>query len=339
MIVYMLTISPFDRLKTYAVLFLCIGAIIRFIYGYYCKRHFEECSYHFVYDKPLLKEMTSFAGWNFFGTSAWMLNTQGLNILINMYFGVAFNAARGIATQVDSALKQFINNFTTAVNPQITKSYAQGNMEYLYALICSSAKYSAFLMSFFAIPILVEADTILQLWLKNPPMGTTVFLRWIIVSSFIDTVLANPLFTAMMATGKIRKYQIVVSLVGVLVFPLSWLSFYLGYEAQTCYMIYAFIYTVLLFVKLWLLQGMIGLSLVRYVKSVIIRVVPIIGFTYILTYCLTLLMQTGLLRVIITSTFSTLCTTALIYSIGLSKTERIFVTNKIKNIYTHGYKK
>ena len=146
-IVYMLIISPFDRLKTYAVLFLCVGAIIRFIYGYYCKRHFEECSYYFVYDKPLLKEMTSFAGWNFFGTSAWMLNTQGLNILINMYFGVAFNAARGVATQVDSALKQFINNFTTAVNPQITKSYAQGDLEYVYTLVCSSAKYSAFLMS------------------------------------------------------------------------------------------------------------------------------------------------------------------------------------------------
>lgn len=338
-IVYMLIISPFDKLKTYAVLFLCVGAIIRFIYGYYCKRHFEECSYYFVYDKPLLKEMTSFAGWNFFGTSAWMLNTQGLNILINMYFGVAFNAARGVATQVDSALKQFINNFTTAVNPQITKSYAQGDLEYVYTLVCSSAKYSAFLMSFFAIPILIEADTILQLWLKTPPASTTVFLRWIIVSSFIDTVLANPLFTAMMATGKIKKYQIVVSLVGVLVFPISWLAFYLGYEAQTCYMIYAFIYTILLFVKLKLLQGMIGLSLVRYVKSVLVRVVPIICIACVLSYGLTLLIPMGILRVIVIGIFSTFCIAALIYSLGLSKSERAFVIKKIKNIYYHGCKK
>lgn len=148
-IVYMLLISPFDGLATYAVLLLLVGATIRFIYGSYCKRHFEECTYHFVIDKPILKEMTGFAGWNFLGNGAYMLNTQGVNILMNLYFGVAVNAARGIATQVDAALRQFVNNFTTAVNPQITKSYAQGDLDYMHKLVCRSAKFSAFLMMFF----------------------------------------------------------------------------------------------------------------------------------------------------------------------------------------------
>ena len=143
----------------------------------------------------------------------------------------------------------------------------------------------------------------------------------------------------MLATGKIKKYQIVVSLVGVLVFPISWLAFYLGYEAQTCYMIYAFIYTILLFVKLKLLQGMIGLSLVRYVKSVLVRVVPIICIACVLSYGLTLLIPMGILRVIVIGIFSTFCIAALIYSLGLSKSERAFVIKKIKNIYYHGCKK
>lgn len=176
-IVYMLTVSPFDRLITYSVLLMCVGALIRFIYGYYCKRHFEECTYHFVYDKAILKSMTIFAGWNFLGNGAYMLNTQGVNILMNMYFGVAVNAARGVATQVDAALKQFVNNFTTAVNPQITKSYAQGDLKSMHKLVCRSAKFSAFLMLFFAVPIILETDTILTLWLKNPPAYASIFLK------------------------------------------------------------------------------------------------------------------------------------------------------------------
>ena len=219
-IVYVLTISPFDRLKTYAVLLLCVGAVIRFIYGNYCKRHFEECTYHFILDKPILKEMAGFAGWNFLGNGAYMLNTQGVNILMNLYFGVSVNAARGVATQVDAALKQFVNNFTTAVNPQITKSYAQGDLEYMHKLVCRSAKFSAFLMMFFAVPIILETNTILTIWLKTVPDYAVIFLRWIIMSSFMDTVLATSLVTSMFATGELKRYQIIVTAIGCLVFPL-----------------------------------------------------------------------------------------------------------------------
>lgn len=329
-IVYMLMISPFDRLETYAVLLLLVGAVIRFIYGYYCKRHFEECTYHFVFDKPVLKEMTGFAGWNFLGNGAYMLNTQGVNILMNLYFGVAVNAARGIATQVDAALKQFVNNFTTAVNPQITKSYAQGDLDYMHKLVCRSAKFSAFLMMFFAVPIILETNTILTIWLKTVPDYAVIFLQWIIISSFMDTVLANSLVTSMFATGKIKRYQIIVTTVGCLVFPLSWIAFKLGFEPQVGYILYFIIYTILLFVRLYLLKDMVKLPVMMYIREVLYKLAPIIVVGFSIPGILILTMDAGWLRLILVCLLSVLVTAASEYFIGLSNKEKNFVAEKIK---------
>lgn len=329
-IVYMLTVSPFDRLKTYAVLLLCVGVVIRFIYGYYCKRHFEECTYHFVFDKPILKEMTGFAGWNFLGNGAYMLNTQGVNILMNLYFGVAVNAARGVATQVDAALKQFVNNFTTAVNPQITKSYAQGDLDYMHKLVCRSAKFSAFLMMFFAVPIILETNTILTIWLKTVPDYAVIFLQWIIISSFMDTVLANSLVTSMFATGKIKRYQIIVTTVGCLVFPLSWIAFKLGFEPQVGYILYFIIYTILLFVRLYLLKDMVKLPVMMYIREVLYKLAPVIVVGFAIPGILILTMDAGWLRLILVCLLSVLVTAASEYFIGLSNKEKDFVAEKIK---------
>ena len=329
-IVYMLMISPFDRLETYAVLLLLVGAVIRFIYGYYCKRHFEECTYHFVLDKPVLKEMTGFAGWNFLGNGAYMLNTQGVNILMNLYFGVAVNAARGIATQVDAALKQFVNNFTTAVNPQITKSYAQGDLAYMHKLVCRSAKFSAFLMMFFVVPIILETNTILTIWLKTVPDYAVIFLQWIIISSFMDTVLANSLVTSMFATGKIKRYQIIVTTVGCLVFPLSWIAFKLGFEPQVGYILYFFIYTILLFVRLYLLKDMVKLPVMMYIREVLYKLAPVIVVGFAIPGILILTMDASWLRLILVCLLSVLVTAASEYFIGLSNKEKDFVAEKIK---------
>ena len=329
-IVYMLTISPFDRLKTYAVLLLLVGAIIRFIYGYYCKKHFEECTYHFVFNKPILKEMTGFAGWNFLGNGAYMLNTQGVNILMNLYFGVAVNAARGVATQVDAALKQFVNNFTTAVNPQITKSYAQGDLDYMHKLVCRSAKFSAFLMMFFAVPIILETNTILTIWLKTVPDYAVIFLQWIIISSFMDTVLANSLVTSMFATGKIKRYQIIVTTVGCLVFPLSWIAFKLGFEPQVGYILYFIIYTILLFVRLYLLKDMVKLPVMMYIREVLYKLAPVIVVGFAIPGILILTMDAGWFRLILVCLLSVLVTAASEYFIGLSNKEKDFVAEKIK---------
>ena len=324
-IVYLLTISPYDRLITYSILFMLVGVLIRLIYGYYCKRHFEECTYHLVYDKAILKSMTSFAGWNFLGNGAYMLNTQGVNILMNMYFGVAVNAARGVATQVEAALKQFVNNFTTAVNPQITKSYAQGDLSNMHKLVCRSAKFSAFLMMFFAVPIILETDTILSLWLKNPPAYASVFLKWIIISSFMDTVLANSLVTSMFATGDIKKYQIIVTTVGCLVFPLSWLAFQLGFEPQVGYMLYFVIYSILLFVRLYLLRDMVKLPIMMYVREVLFKVTTVMAISFVIPSILLFVIDEDLLRLVAVVLLSMTVTTVTTYLIGLNDGEKKYI--------------
>ena len=145
--------SPFDKLIVYSALLALISLILRIIYGVYCKRHFEECSGRLRLDRSLLKEMTGYAGWNFFGNTAYLFNTQGVNILINLFFGVTLNAARGIVTQVEGAVMQFVNNFMTAITPQITKSYAANDLKYMQTLVCRGAKFSFFLLMFFLIPI------------------------------------------------------------------------------------------------------------------------------------------------------------------------------------------
>ena len=330
-IVYILMASPFDRLGTYAVLLFLVGAVIRFIYGYYCKRHFEECTYHFVIDKPILKEMTGFAGWNFLGNGAYMLNTQGVNILMNLYFGVAVNAARGVATQVDAALKQFVNNFTTAVNPQITKSYAQGDLDYMHKLVCRSAKLSAFLMLFFAVPIILETKTILTLWLKTIPEYATIFLQLTIISSFVDTVLANSLVTSMFATGNIKRYQVIVTIVGCLVFPFSWIAFSFGYPPEISYILYFIIYTILLGVRLHLLKDMVKLPVMMYVRDVLYRVIPVMGISFIFPLIIHFSMQEGWKRLVLLCVVSTIVTAVVEFQIGLTKNEREFIIDRINN--------
>lgn len=330
-IVYLLTISPYDRLVTYSILFMLVGVLIRLIYGYYCKRHFEECTYHLVYDKAILKSMTSFAGWNFLGNGAYMLNTQGINILMNLYFGVAVNAARGIATQVDAALKQFVNNFTTAVNPQITKSYAQGDLDYMHKLVCRSAKFSAFLMLFFAIPIILETHSILTIWLKTAPENAEVFLQLIIISSFVDTVLANSLVTSMFATGNIKRYQIIVTTVGCLVFPFSWIAFQLGFQPEIAYVLYFIIYAILLGVRLFLLKDMVKLPVMMYVREVLFRVFPVMMISFIPPMIIRFSMQEGWMRLILLCLVGTIVTSIVEYRLGLTKNERKFLIEKKTN--------
>lgn len=331
-IVYMLALSPFDRLKTYAVLLLCVSAVIRLIYGIYCKRNFEECTYRLIIDRPILKEMTAFAGWNLLGNGAFLLNTQGVNILMNMYFGVAVNAARGVAAQVDAAVKQFVTSFTTAVNPQITKSFAQGDLEYMHKLVCRSAKFSAFLMLYFAVPLILEADTVLKIWLKIVPEYTATFLRWIIISTFVDSVLANSLVISMFATGKIKRYQITVTIVGGLVFPLTWVTFALGMPPYVGYVIYFVVYTILLGVRLYMLRDMVKLPVVMYVREVLLKVIPVIVVSFLVTGALSFVMEPGWPRLLLVCVLSAIVTSVVEFCVGLSEGERHFVVDKFVSL-------
>lgn len=226
-IVYLLVIMPFDKLKVYTVLVLVVGLLIRYTYTRYCHKHFEESHYIHHIDKPLLKEMSSFAGWSFWGNFAGVLYTQGLNIMLNIFLGTVVNAARGIAMQVQSVIQQFVTNFQMALNPQITKTYASGELHKMHSLMFRSARFSFMLLFFLSLPIILETNYILTLWLGAVPENTVIFARIIIAISLIYTT-ANPCIIANQATGKVKVYQAVVGGLLLLILPISYFVLRLG---------------------------------------------------------------------------------------------------------------
>ena len=204
----------------YAALMCAIQLSVRFVYTFYCKRNFEECTYKFTFDKSLLKELFSYAGWNFIGASSVVLRTQGGNILINLFAGPAVNAARGVANQVNYAVAGFSSNFMTAVNPQITKSYAAGEISYMTSLVNQSARLSFYMLLFVSLPIIVNIDFILSVWLKEIPDRTTIFVVLTMIFTMVES-LSNPLITAQQATGKMRNYQLLVGGINLLNIPVG----------------------------------------------------------------------------------------------------------------------
>lgn len=330
-VAWAIVISPIDRLIFYAILMCAVALVVRFVYGVYCKMHFAECTYHFVFDGKLFKQMFGFAGWNFLGAGSYQLMTQGVNVLMNVFFGVTVNAARGVATQVDAAVMQFVNNFTTAINPQITKSYASGNVVYLHKLIYSGAKYSYFLMMFFAIPLISEIDVILNLWLKNVPDYTAIFVRLALVLSLVH-VLSNTMITAMLATGKIKDYQIVVGGLGMLVFPASFVAFKYGLPAEAAYVINIIVFVLQLVCRLFFMKSMINMSIRGYLKNVLARIIPVTIVSCIFPLLLSSIWTSSIQRLVLLVMVNVIISLFAIVYLGLELQERSFLFNKIKDV-------
>ena len=336
-VVYMLLISPYDKLATYAVLLVVVSLLIRLMYGVYCHQNFEESHYVFVHDKSLVKEMTSFAGWSFFGNGAYMLNTQGVDMLINVFFGVTFNAARGVVGQVQHAVMQFVNNFTVAMNPQITKSYAANEMGYMYKLMCRGAKYSYFLTLIFIVPIVCEAEYILELGLKTVPEHAPTFLRLTLFGALV-TGMGNTLLIGVLATGNIKSYQLWVTMVGCLVFPLTWIAFKGGLPAHATYVIYIMVYYLLVFVRLVMARKILGIPIKDYLREVVLLTFAVTLIAFTIPIMVVHLMNTSFVRLCVTILSALLSTFWGIYIVGLGSSEKkkgIFKVKSILKKYMH----
>ena len=333
LIVYILLISRLDKLILYAILLLCISIIIRFIYGIYCKIHFKESNYSFVFDKELMRSMTGFAGWNFFGAGSHLLMTQGVNMLMNVFFGVAVNAARGIAVQVDGSVMSFVSNFTTALNPQITKSYASEEKGYMFSLMCAGAKYSFFLLLILSLPILFQTETILYIWLGQVPEYACNFIRLTLIISLVS-VLSNTMITAMLATGRIKKYQLIVGGTGMLVFPLAWIFYKFGYSPIYSYFIHLMIFLIQLIYRIFLLKGMIGFPIGMYVRKVLLKVIKVTIAAVTVPLLIYLFFPTEIywyrfFSIVLTCILCSICS---IYLLGLEIEEKKWVRRKLLNI-------
>lgn len=326
-IAFFIQFSPMDRLVFYSLLMSFVALIIRFIYGAYCKRHFEECRFHIVLDKTLLREMFGFAGWNFIGATSAVLRDQGGNIIINLFCGPVVNAARGIAFQVNSAVQSFVGNFMTALNPQITKSYASGDRNYMRMLIYQGARLSFYMLLLLSIPIIVNAHYILALWLKNVPEHTVSFIRLALIFAMSES-LSNPLITAMLATGKIRNYQVIVGSLQMMNLPISYILLRLGMIPETVFIVSICISQCCLVARLYMLRGMIGLSARKYVKNVYANVIVVAVLSFIIPSLLSYCLNETFLNFILTCLVSIICTGIAIYWTGCSKKERQLVMSK-----------
>ena len=326
-IVYMLCISPFDKLVTYSILFAAVGLIVRIVYGLYCKRAFAECRYRFVLDRAMLRQMSGFAGWNMLGNGAVLFNNQGVNIVTNLFFGVTVNAARGIANQVEGIIRQFVNNFTTALNPQITKSYAAGDLDYLHSLVCKGSKYCYFLMLIFAVPFMYEADTILNLWLKEVPEYTSLFLKLTIWDNMVD-VLGVPPAYACWATGNVKRYYIWIGSICSTVFFISWLLFALGMPAYTSYVVFLIVYMVMVITKLFIIKDLVGLKPSQFFRQTFLRIIPATIVSHAVCFIPYSLMAPSFLRLVVVCVLSTIALSTLIYFTGLEQSEREVVRSK-----------
>lgn len=328
-IVFALYYSPFDKLKSYAVLLLVVSLLTTSIYWIYCKRHFEECRYRMIMDKKLLKEIVSYAGWGVVGDGAWILNTQGVNILINLFFGVTLNAARGIATTVDNLVQSFVRNFMVALNPQITKSYASGDFQYMHKLIYFGAKYSYFLMLLFIIPICLEAKLILTLWLKIVPNYAVVFSQLSLIAS-MSWALGNTLTTAIAATGKIRNFELVVGFSYLSIFPMTWVAFEIGLPPITCYIIYVIVFFLIVFMKIKLIANKINMSGWDYVRKVLLKALYVSVLSSILPVCICIIQEDSILRLFEVGIVGICCTLLSVWLVGVTVEEKTYILNFVK---------
>ena len=327
LICYVLFISPIDKLVTYAILGVCVSMIITSIYWIYCLRNFEETSFRFRFDRMLFKEIWGFAGWNLFGQTAWILNTQGINMLMNLFFGVVVNAARGIAVQVNGIISSFVDNFMMALNPQITKSYAAGDKDTAFKLACRGCRFSFYIMYILALPVMIESHQILQLWLGTPPSNAHIFMFWTILSSF-SVLLGNTLVTLQMAHGHIRYYQFWITVFGCVPFPSTWIAFKMGASAVYSYYIFVVVYWGLIFVRYHLVHNMTGIPAKMYLGGVVLRT-HIVGLLAciipVLIFCS---MQECIFR-LVAVVFASFCSSiSIIYLLGLDPMERIFFKEK-----------
>lgn len=331
-IAFLLVVAPFDKLKLFAVLMFLSPLIIRIIYGIYCHRHFAAVKLRRMFDKVLFKEMSVFAGWSLWGQLASICSTQGINIILNVFFGPVVNAARGVAVQVQAAVGQFSMNFQTAINPQITKSYAAEDYATMHLLIFRSAKFTFFLLYALALPILFEAPFVLGLWLEEVPAHTVQFLRIILWITIIDSV-ANPLMVAAAATGRIKKYQSVVGGLLIAILPVAYVALKLGAPPEAVFVVHLIICIIAFVARLYIVKPLTMLSPSVFFKNVVVSCIAAGLLALVLPLLLYIFLPDTAYGAfaVMAAAFVSVCGCA--YSVGLSGNEKSFVRQLLSRIF------
>lgn len=324
-------ISPFDRLIVYAVLHVLIQIIVRMIYTFYCKRKFEECKYKLLWSGDVSGQVLSFAGWTLTGNLAVMGYTQGLNILLNMFFGAVVNAARGVSVQVQAAARMFFAGFQTAINPQILKSYAQKDFNRMHKLVIMSSRFSYYLMLLVTIPLCMHTQYIMELWLGTVPKYTAEFVQIMLVVGLLNT-LQNPTMTALHATGNIKTIQVVESTLLLTVVPVSYLCLKLLHASPVfVFYVYFIIEFITQFVRVFMIYPRVNIPIKDYFVKILLPIIAVTSVSVVLSY---------LFKTVVTvDSFFSLCgvsicyifiTGLVVFGLGISKDEREYAIAIVK---------
>ena len=328
-VVSLLFLFPTDKLIAYAFLLLVVQLVIRGIYIVYCRRHFIECRYQFIKDRDLMHEMFAFAGWSFFGNLGLSVREQGLNIVLNMFYNVTLNAARGIALQVSNVISGFAWNFQMALNPQITKRYAMGEIESMVDLIYRGCKFSLFLLLIVTIPLLIACEQVLKLWLNNITPATVIFLRLCLIMAVVDSMV-GPITTALQATGHIKVFQILICTIMTLTLPIAWICMEISPTPYSVMYVSIAASVIALYVRLVLLKQEVEISLSRYLSTVIIPGAFILIISFSLSFFLYTIFPKGIIPLICWSLMSGVMTSLVTLIIGLNSSERKTVIKIIR---------
>lgn len=332
LIVYFLLIIPYDKLIVYAALFFCVQIFDRVVYDIYCSRHFEETRTKPMYDSRLFKEIFAFAGWTMNGCLAVTGYTQGLNILLNIFFGPVVNAARGVAVQVQGVCQQFCSNFQMAINPQLTKTYAQGNLDEMHNLLIKSSKFSFFILYFIALPLMFEAEFVLKLWLGIVPEHTVNFLRLMLVVGLLYP-LSNPINISVHATGKLKKFQLIEGTMLLTIVPIAYLLLkFFSVPPECVFIVHIIVELLAQYARLRIVLPMIGMKLDKYFTSVIKPIALVVAFSFLLPYIANGTIRGQWISFFAVCITSVLTTSGSVYLVGCTTSERIFIKDKVSRI-------
>lgn len=327
-VVYILHLNFMDNLALYGILLLCVKISVILVYRIYCKSHFIESRFRWLFDPSLFKEMLSFTGWNLWGGIAGTLMGQGINILLNLFFGPAVNAARGLAVQVQSAVQMFATNFQTALNPQMMKTYAAGDMRSMHMLLFRSAKFTFMLLLCLMLPLMLEVDTVLVLWLKKVPEYTNIFVCLMLCISMVDAV-SNPFMTASAATGKVKIYQSVVGAILLSIVPIAYITLKLGAAPYMVFLVHLCVALIAFIARLLIVRNLIALSLREYVSKVLLPCAYVAIPSVIVSSLLKYLMFDGWLYTVLIIILTVLIVAVFSMLMGLTISERQFVLSRL----------
>lgn len=321
--------SSSDRLIIYATLILADQILVRMIYSIYCKRKFEECTFKYKLDKGLFKQMFAFAGWGFIGNMGFSLKDQLSNILLNMFFGPAVNAARGVSSQVMSIIVSFAGNFTMALNPQITKQYAAGNISRSKTLAIAGSKYAFYLLMIIGIPFIINEHYVLRLWLGDVPEYTDYFVCISLISSSIYSM-SHTISTGILATGHVKWFQSLLAITLLLEVPIGYVVLKLGGTPYMAVIPGVFTCFLSIILRIVILHRLIPeYSISEYVLGTILRCFIVAIIAFVPSYYIHSFFDENFFTMLATAFISAIIVIFCVLLIGLNSSERHMVLMKV----------